>query len=386
MAEQIAHAPHHHGYNKSLEFTLSICLCYTLCMLSLRLYIRWRRLGVDDLIVLLATMNHLTCHISQALASIFFGCSYAAKDAGLARPMRLFVAHQNKVDRLNALVLASNLAWITALCVSKLAVISMLLRTTLKAAHQRLQYSVGVSVLIQCVSSIILLTARCTGFTGFAWDISSNDTACPRQGLRWRVITGLDIATELMILVLPLQLVWKLQMRPKSKFVVIMAFWLRIPTIVFTILRNGATKDLSSTADVSLTAAMVVIWQAIQMTYSIAAATIAALKRFTESLNTGFGHGKLISVHGNTQSYDLSDRSASIKNSRAAQPLSGMGKSHTHHEEIQAPHQLMHHEAVVLSSGLAQTTASKSLVRDGSIAHNEQSPIYLGEDSLVVTE
>ena len=56
------------------------------------------------------------------------------------------------------------------------------------------------------------------------------------------------------------------------------------------------------------------------MAYSIAAATIVALKRFTESLNTGFGHGELIRVHGQSQSYKLSDRSASTKDSRTSKP------------------------------------------------------------------
>ncbi|KAJ4392762.1 hypothetical protein N0V91_011277 [Didymella pomorum] len=49
--------------------------------------------------------------------------------------------------------------------------------------------------------------------------------------LRWQVVTGLDVATELAILTLPLQLVWKLQMPLKSKIIVIVAFWLRIPYV-----------------------------------------------------------------------------------------------------------------------------------------------------------
>jgi hypothetical protein len=86
---------------------------------------------------------------------------------------------------------------------------------------------------------------------------------------------------------------------------------------VFTILRNETTNDLTSNVDVTLTAALVVIWQSAEMSYSIAAATIAALKRFTESLNTGFGHGELIRVHGQSQNYKLSDRSVSLIGSKS---------------------------------------------------------------------
>ena len=165
----------------------------------------------------------------KILALVFFGCSYASSAAGLGHPIKTPKAQQDKIDRLNALTLVNNLSWIIALCSSKLAIISMLLRTTLTTSHQRLQYFVGALVSAQCILSIILMTARCTAFDDLAWNIRSNATACPRQEVRWRVITGLDAATELAILVLPLQLVWKLQMRTKDKSIVVVAFWLRIP-------------------------------------------------------------------------------------------------------------------------------------------------------------
>lgn len=98
-----------------------------------------------------------------------------------------------------------------------------------------------------------------------------------------------------------------------------------VSTVVFTILRNNATNRLSSTSDASITAAMVVVWQSVEMSYSIAAATIAALKRFTESLNTGFGHGELMRVHGHSQAYKMSDRSTSLKHSGTSKPSVNIG-------------------------------------------------------------
>jgi hypothetical protein len=83
---------------------------------------------------------------------------------------------------------------------------------------------------------------------------------------------------------------------------------------------------------------MVLVWQAIEMSYSVAAATIAALKRWTESLNTGFGHGELIRVHGNSQNYKLSDRSGSSKSSKASKPHTRMSPGQTlQQERVQSP-------------------------------------------------
>jgi hypothetical protein len=57
---------------------------------------------------------------------------------------------------------------------------------------------------------------------------------------------------------------------------------------------------------------MILIYQTVELSYSLAAVTIAALKSFTETLNTGFGHGELVRVHGTSQAYKMSDRSATI--------------------------------------------------------------------------
>jgi len=48
---------YHDGYSKGLEFTLSVCLCYTLCVLCLRVYIRWKNFAIDDLIIFLSTVR-----------------------------------------------------------------------------------------------------------------------------------------------------------------------------------------------------------------------------------------------------------------------------------------------------------------------------------------
>ncbi|KAF3038175.1 hypothetical protein E8E12_008219 [Didymella heteroderae] len=169
----------------------------------------------------------------------------------------------------------------------------------------------------------------------------------------------------------------------KNKLIVIIAFWLRIPTLVFTILRNETTNDLISTTDVSLTAAIVVIWQSIEMSYSIAAATIAALKRFTESLNTGFGHGGLIRVHGHSKSYKLSDLSASLKDSKIkpttnTEPLPALTirldaspatRNANDSQSLKLRPESIHNEATV-SSQLQSSGSRETSMHDQPLRHN----------------
>ncbi|KAF1939314.1 hypothetical protein EJ02DRAFT_352564, partial [Clathrospora elynae] len=211
-----------------------------------------------------------------------------------------------------------NITWIVSLCISKIAIVAMLLRTTQTVSHRRAQFGVGALIVAQCFVSIILLTANCSLNHEFSWNMDSVSSECPKKEMRWQVSTALDVTTEVFLLFLPVQLVWSLQMQVRNKLIVIFAFWLRLPTIIFSLLRLNATHKLTTASDVSLTAAIVVIWQAVELSYSLAAATIAALKQFTESLNTGFGHGELMRVHGNSQTYKMSDGSAASKNTKAS--------------------------------------------------------------------
>jgi hypothetical protein len=109
----------------------------------------------------------------------------------------------------------------------------MLWRTTQTLADIRAQYAVGGLVVVQGLVSIALLTADCSFRREFAWSMNSASNECPGNEIRWKVITALDIVTEVALLVLPVELVWGLQMSVQNKLIVISAFWLRIP-YVFT--------------------------------------------------------------------------------------------------------------------------------------------------------
>ncbi|KAF2686928.1 hypothetical protein K458DRAFT_335021 [Lentithecium fluviatile CBS 122367] len=304
MSDSVEIAPteevaRHIGNVDGLRLTIGICLCFTLCFAFLRLYIRWRNYGLDDLVVL----------ISTGFASAFFGCGFVSTQAGLGLPTD-DLAPQPSTARLNQAILGSNITWILSLCLSKAAIVLTLVRTTKTRSHRICQHLTLGAIVVQCIASIAIITASCKASDNFLWDFQSNTGNCPAQPTRWRVITWLDIATEIMCLALPIQLIWNLQMAMKTKSIVAIVFWIRAPTIAFTVIRDTTTHRLTSTSDALLTSALIVVWQAIELSYSLAAVTIAALKSFAEKLNTGFGHGELVRVHGTSQSYKLSTLSA----------------------------------------------------------------------------
>ena len=69
-------ASQHIGHVDALNLTVSLCLCYTLCIALVRLWIRRGAFGIDDLVVLFATLVTLG----------HTGSSYAALANGLGKP------------------------------------------------------------------------------------------------------------------------------------------------------------------------------------------------------------------------------------------------------------------------------------------------------------
>jgi hypothetical protein len=77
----------------------------------------------------------------------------------------------------------------------------------------------------------------------------------------------------------------------KKSFLII-AFYLRLPVIAFSLSRNVYTMRLyRASSDAGLDSAIVTIWLEAQLAYALAASTLSALKAFTESFETGFGLG-----------------------------------------------------------------------------------------------
>jgi hypothetical protein len=133
----------------------------------------------------------------------------------------------------------------------------------------------------------------------------------------------LDIATELDLLVLPIHLVWNLQMPWTKQAVLLIAFYLWVPVIALSIGRNANTLQLSQqNSDAGLDSAIVTIWLEVQLAYALAASTLSALEAFTESFNSGFGlgftRGKSENGSGSYALYDISRSNTATGTSTAS--------------------------------------------------------------------
>ncbi|CZT22712.1 uncharacterized protein RCC_08417 [Ramularia collo-cygni] len=275
--------PRREGYVNPLAFTISLCLCFTVCVALLRVWIRRNAYGLDDAVIGVATLVSLG-HTASG---------YAALMAGLGRPWSKILAEED-LARLNQASVASIILFFIPLYLSKCAMLSFLGRITKTPSQILLYRTCNIVVAIFGVVSIVLVTAGCPTKpqSGWYWAFSNNASSCPSQDLRWQVVTAFDIITELVLLALPVHLVWNLQMPWTKKAMIIIAFWIRLPALGFSLARNYYTLQLRHrNADAGLDGALISIWLEIELSYALAASTLSALKAFMESFDSGFGLG-----------------------------------------------------------------------------------------------
>lgn len=87
----LASPSHHTGHVDAVNLTVSLCLCYTLCIALVRLWIRRGAFGIDDLVVSVATLFTLG----------HTGSSYAALAEGLGKSWDA-LAESKDLPKLNA--------------------------------------------------------------------------------------------------------------------------------------------------------------------------------------------------------------------------------------------------------------------------------------------
>ncbi|KAI4102266.1 MAG: hypothetical protein L6R37_004516 [Teloschistes peruensis] len=100
------------------------------------------------------------------------------------------------------------------------------------------------------------------------------------------------------MLAVPIDLIWSLQMPSRRKVGIITAFYIRTPVLAFTLARNHYVHLLTVGSDAGLISKTVIIWQEVELTYSIAAATLMCLKPLVKDFNTSFGlGGEMVRTH-----------------------------------------------------------------------------------------
>lgn len=157
-----------------------------------------------------------------------YATQYVAISNGLGQSS-LHLDNSSHLKTLNTASRAGVVLFLCTLYASKASAIALISRFAARLRHKLTIFGLLALLAVLGLASILSVTLSC-GLTGpYYWHIARDASLCSNQYMRWQVVAGFDITTEILILILPVDLVWSLQMRLKTKFSVLSRFWVRLP-------------------------------------------------------------------------------------------------------------------------------------------------------------
>lgn len=181
----------------------------------------------------------------------FYAACYVGLGNGLGKKLEeLEQQPTSELATLNRATAARVILFVICIYLSKASVVAFLSRTTKTRKHQIVHYiTFGVLGLLG-VGSIIAVTVDCGNPSRFFyWDLINTAPYCPSQvciatscskgtarltkpqPTRWQIVMALDVFSEVILAILPLHLMWSLQMPLKKKLMIIAAFYMRLPYV-----------------------------------------------------------------------------------------------------------------------------------------------------------
>ncbi|OKL55492.1 hypothetical protein UA08_09185 [Talaromyces atroroseus] len=216
----------------------------------------------------------------------------------------------------------SDLLYVLSLSLAKVSIFQFLEKLCVEKRHKTICRWSSLLVAVWTVPVFFTLAFKCG--TSSPWNM--DDGHCIRIFDFWAAISPIDIATELVICILPIYIVKPVQISFDKKVTVIVAFVFRIFVIITTIARlifmNGANKSLT---DMNTNAFATSITTQLNLCVSLMTACIPCLKPFLDAFDSGMLNVSLReriggaysksygASHGN--SYALSSMTRGVKES-----------------------------------------------------------------------
>ncbi|KAK3172404.1 hypothetical protein OEA41_005725 [Lepraria neglecta] len=178
---------------------------------------------------------------------------------------------------------ASDLLFIGNLCFAKLSVVLMLWTLSPVRLHRRIALALGLAIIFWAFTSEFVAAFQCS--TPESWRLIGNK--CINQNAFWTYFGILNIITDAALTVLPLAIIWKLQMDKRRKFSIACCFGTRTLVIASAIAQLAYLHRASGTADFTYRLWPVVLCNQLVQNIGIVTACVPYIKPFLESLESG---------------------------------------------------------------------------------------------------
>lgn len=290
----------------SIWIATLLCLVYSLITILTRAWLRQKLYSVDDVLILLAFVQcpqyPKTDSADQALQLFQIGSavsSMLALNHGLGQTLSLLntsSVHSASTDTFTAQIL-----FILAATAAKCSTLWLMMRLfnlsgrktqTKHHGSPRLYLQICYGILaVMALWGILALITSSVNCQPSTFILSPDDAQCPSQSLRWHIISGADIATETLLILTAVAIVYPVHLAWHLKIQVIMAFIFRAPLIALSALRMLYVDRYTTSDNPGMAQAPILVLQHVYLAWTIISATAPLAKSFIKSFSSGFGIG-----------------------------------------------------------------------------------------------
>ncbi|KAL1796386.1 hypothetical protein ACET3X_004926 [Alternaria dauci] len=175
---------------------------------------------------------------------------------------------------------ASQIIYIFVILASKLSVLALYLRLSLSGAHRIASWSLVALSCVWGLVSVILIAIPCNPAQTF-----TDADNCTNRWPKWLSIGAFDIITELFIFLGAVHLIYSLQMRLRTKLLVIFAFSARLPVIAIAGVRLYYLDQRLREGTFTFDYVVATQWQ---MGYAIMSSTITGMGPFLKPFDNEY--------------------------------------------------------------------------------------------------
>ncbi|KAF2016638.1 hypothetical protein BU24DRAFT_492692 [Aaosphaeria arxii CBS 175.79] len=267
--EQISQLKEENLGPMSIAIVVSFTILSSICV-ALRFFTRIklvRELGLEDWFIL----------VSMCLSICMAACQVMQAKWGNGRHM-IFLDLTAAVMILKYLYF-SILTYTASLTFTKL---SILLQYRRIFAVQKMRLPIYIAMGICAaygITSVFTGIFDCVPVDAF-WDLTKKPTArCVNETTLWYSNAGLNIATDLLVAILPIKAIWDLQLPKKQKIALVFILTIGWFVCVVSILRLHALVELAQNPqDTTWYSTATAYWSAIEVNLGIVCASTPALK------------------------------------------------------------------------------------------------------------
>ncbi|ORX97501.1 hypothetical protein BCR34DRAFT_577872 [Clohesyomyces aquaticus] len=255
-------------------------LVFTLLSLGMRLYIR-KRISPpskrDDFVVWVAT------GFGTLQAILVFWRVHE----GFGKTQARILA--DDIEKIQKIGYATDPLFITTIYLTKCSIVCLLLRITPDEVQRKKLKLVLAACVVFAVISVILDLTVCE--ISRPWVQTSEK--CENLFVRRQIMAAFDVASELVLFIIPVTFLVKLNMKLGKKAKVVSAFATRLLIIPLALLRLYQLRAEIDSADPTLIGALASVWTQTQMHYALIATTLPCGTPFLMTVVTNFGHVEL---------------------------------------------------------------------------------------------